>query len=59
MVLVDATGKGNSAAALSSLAIGALRGACRAGAGLQEAASRADDAIFSFDMQLYVTAVMG
>ena len=37
LVVADATGKGNSAAALSSLAIGALRAARRAGAGLEAA----------------------
>jgi hypothetical protein len=59
MVVADATGKGNSAAALSSLAIGALRAARRAGAGLQEAARLADDAILALDMKLYLTAVLG
>ena len=59
MVVADATGKGNSAAALSSLAIGALRAARRAGAGLHAAASLADEAILSLDMQLYLTAVLG
>jgi hypothetical protein len=59
LVVADATGKGNSAAALSSLAIGALRAARRAGAGLQEAASLADEAILSLDMHRYLTAVMG
>ena len=59
LVVADATGKGNSAAALSSLAIGALRAARRAGAGLQEAARLADEAIMSLDMQLYLTAVLG
>ena len=59
LVVADATGKGNSAAALSSLAIGALRAARRAGAGLQEAARVADEAILTLDMQLYLTAVLG
>jgi serine phosphatase RsbU (regulator of sigma subunit) len=59
MVVADATGKGNSAAALSSLAIGALRAARRAGAGLQEAARLADAAICALDMQRYLTAVLG
>ena len=59
MVVADATGKGNSAAALSSLAIGALRAARRAGAGLQETARLADEAILSLDMALYLTAVVG
>ncbi len=59
LAVADATGKGNSAAALSSLAIGALRAARRAGAGLQEAARLTDDAIVALDMQLYLTAVLG
>jgi Stage II sporulation protein E (SpoIIE) len=59
LVVADATGKGNSAAALSSLAIGALRAARRAGAGLQEAAKLADEAITAVDMQLYLTCVLG
>jgi serine phosphatase RsbU (regulator of sigma subunit) len=59
VVVADATGKGNSAAALSSLAIGALRAARRAGAGLQEAARLTDEAIFTLDMDLYLTAVLG
>ena len=59
LVVADATGKGNSAAALSSLAIGALRAARRAGAGLQEAARLSDEAILSLDMELYLTAVLG
>ena len=59
LVVADATGKGNSAAALSSLAIGALRAARRAGAGLQQAARLADEAILSLDMALYLTAVLG
>lgn len=58
LVIADATGKGNSAAALSSLAIGALRAARRAGAGLQAAARLADEAILSLDMQRYLTAVL-
>ena len=59
LVVADATGKGNSAAALSSLAIGALRAARRAGAGLQEAAQLCDEAVLSLDMGLYLTAVLG
>src|SRR6185437_1916626 len=59
LVVADATGKGDSAAALSSLAVGALRAARRAGAGLQEAARLADEAIMALDMQLYLTAVLG
>ena len=58
LVIADATGKGNSAAALSSLAIGALRAARRAGAGLEAAARLADEAILSLDMQRYLTAVL-
>ncbi len=59
LVVADATGKGNAAAALSSLAIGALRAARRAGAGLQEAARLADEAIQTLEMELYLTAVLG
>src|SRR5436305_1473143 len=59
VVVADATGKGNSAAALSSLAIGALRAARRAGAGLQEAAKLTDEAIMALDMDRYLTAVLG
>ena len=59
LVLADATGKGDSAAALSSLAVGALRAARRAGAGLQEAARLTDEAIIGLDMQRYLTAVLG
>ena len=59
LVVADATGKGNSAAALSSLAIGALRAARRAGAELQEAAQLCDEAVLSLDMGLYLTAVLG
>jgi serine phosphatase RsbU (regulator of sigma subunit) len=59
LVVADATGKGNSAAALSSLAIGALRAARRAGAGLQEAARLTDEAIMELDMERYLTAILG
>jgi serine phosphatase RsbU (regulator of sigma subunit) len=59
LVVADATGKGGSAAALSSLAVGALRAARRAGAGLQEAARLADEAIMGLDIQRYLTAVLG
>ncbi len=59
LAVADATGKGNSAAALSSLAIGALRAARRAGAGLQEAARLADEAILTLNLHLYLTAVLG
>jgi serine phosphatase RsbU (regulator of sigma subunit) len=59
LVVADATGKGNSAAALSSLAIGALRAARRAGAGLQEAARLTDEAIMALDMERHLTAVLG
>ena len=59
LVVADATGKGNSAAALSSLAIGALRAARRAGGGLKDAAQLCDEAVLSLDMGLYLTAVLG
>jgi serine phosphatase RsbU (regulator of sigma subunit) len=59
LVVADATGKGDSAAALSSLAVGALRAARRGGAGLQEAARLTDEAIIRLDIQRYLTAVLG
>jgi serine phosphatase RsbU (regulator of sigma subunit) len=59
LVVADATGKGDSAAALSSLAIGALRAARRAGAGLQEAARLTDETILTLDMRRFLTAVVG
>jgi serine phosphatase RsbU (regulator of sigma subunit) len=59
LVVADATGKGDPAAALSSLAVGALRAARRAGAGLQEAARLIDEAIRGLDTQRYLTAVFG
>ncbi|HUE25891.1 MAG TPA: PP2C family protein-serine/threonine phosphatase [Solirubrobacteraceae bacterium] len=59
LAVADATGKGDSAAAVSSLAIGALRAARRAGAGLQAAARLADEAILGLDIQRYLTAVLG
>ena len=59
LVVADATGKGDSAAALSSLALGALRAARRAGAGLQEVARLTDEAIIGLDTQRYLTAVLG
>ena len=59
LAIADAAGKGNSAAALSSLAIGALRAARRAGAGIQETARIADDAILALDSDRYLTAVIG
>jgi hypothetical protein len=59
LVVADATGKGNSAAALASLAIGAMRAARRAGAGLREGARLTDEAIMALDMDRYLTAVLG
>ncbi|MBV9413707.1 MAG: serine/threonine-protein phosphatase [Solirubrobacterales bacterium] len=59
LVVADATGKGDTAAALSSLAVGSLRAARRAGAGLREAARLTDEAITGLDMQRYLTAVLG
>jgi serine phosphatase RsbU (regulator of sigma subunit) len=59
LVIADAAGKGNSAAALSSLAIGALRAARRAGAGLQETARLVDEAIRGLETERYLTAVLG
>jgi hypothetical protein len=59
LVIADAAGKGSGAAALSSLATGALRAARRAGAGLQESARIADEAIRTLNTSLYLTAVLG
>ncbi|MBV9002059.1 MAG: serine/threonine-protein phosphatase, partial [Solirubrobacterales bacterium] len=42
-----------------SLAVGSLRAARRAGAGLREAARLTDEAIMGLDMQRYLTAVLG
>jgi hypothetical protein len=58
MVIADAAGKGNAAAALSSLALGALRAARRAGAGLQETARLTDAAARSLDSDRYLTALI-
>lgn len=59
LVIADAAGKGHSAAALSSLAIGALRAARRAGAGLEEIATMTNDAILELNSDHYLTAVIG
>jgi serine phosphatase RsbU (regulator of sigma subunit) len=59
MTVADATGKGNLASAVSSLAVGALRAARRAGAGLQETARLTDDAILSLQVKPCLTAVLG
>jgi Stage II sporulation protein E (SpoIIE) len=59
LMVADATGKGDPAAALSSLAVGALRAARRAGAGLREAARLTDEAIIELDIKRYLTAVLG
>ncbi len=58
LVIADAAGKGNSAAALSSLAVGALRAARRAGTGLQETARLAHEAILALDSDRYLTAII-
>lgn len=59
LMVGDATGKGDSAAALSSLAVGALRAARRAGAGLQQAAGLIDETILGLETGRYLTAVLG
>ncbi len=58
LVVADAAGKGNSAAALSSLAVGAMRSARRAGAGLVETARLTHEAMVSLDTHRYLTAVI-
>ena len=56
----DASGKGNRAAALSALCLGALRAARRDRRPLQEAVSRMDEAVCSVgDAELFVTALVG
>jgi serine phosphatase RsbU (regulator of sigma subunit) len=59
LTIADAAGKGNCAAALSSLAIGAMRAARRAGAGLQETARLTHEAILALDSGRYLTTVIG
>jgi serine phosphatase RsbU (regulator of sigma subunit) len=59
MAVADATGKGNLAAAVSSLAVGALRAARRAGAGLEETARLTDEAILTLGVEPSLTAVLG
>jgi serine phosphatase RsbU (regulator of sigma subunit) len=58
IALGDAAGKGTRAAALSSIAIGALRAARRSGATLPETARLLHDTIASYDGDLYLTAVL-
>lgn len=58
LIVADATGKGNRAAAISALGTGALRAARRSGAGLQQAAEVADEAIASLGMDRFITAVI-
>jgi serine phosphatase RsbU (regulator of sigma subunit) len=59
MTVADATGKGNLASAVSSLAVGALRAARRGGAGLQETAQLTDEAILTLGVRPWLTAVLG
>ena len=59
IAVADATGKGNLASAVSSLAIGALRAARRCGAGLQETARLTDEAILTLNVEPCLTAVIG
>ncbi len=58
-VVADAEGKGNAAAAMSSLAIGALRAARRTGEDLQHAALATDEVILALDTPRYLTMVLG
>ncbi|HEY6762156.1 MAG TPA: PP2C family protein-serine/threonine phosphatase [Baekduia sp.] len=56
LMVADATGKGNVAAALSSLALGAVRAARRSGKGLVQAAEDVDEAIRSLgDPERFLT----
>ena len=59
LTIADAVGKGNQAAALASLAIGALRAARCAGATLEETAQMMHDSINDLALNFaYVTAVL-
>jgi serine phosphatase RsbU (regulator of sigma subunit) len=56
----DASGKGNRAAALSALCVGALRAARRDRGTLEEAVTRMDEAVRSVgDAELFVTVLVG
>jgi serine phosphatase RsbU (regulator of sigma subunit) len=59
LVVADAVGKGNVAAALSSLAVGALRSARRSGSGLEEAARVTHRTVMDTgDVGRFLTAVI-
>jgi serine phosphatase RsbU (regulator of sigma subunit) len=59
LMVADATGKGNMAAALSSLALGAVRAARRSGKGLVHAAEDTDQALRSLgDPERFLTIVL-
>jgi hypothetical protein len=59
MAVIDAVGKGNEAAGLACLAVGALRSARRSGAGLEEAVLGMDAAVRSMGRPTdFVTAVV-
>jgi hypothetical protein len=59
LMVADATGKGNIAAALSSLAVGAVRAARRSGKGLVQVAEEIDAAIRSLgDPERFLTIVL-
>jgi serine phosphatase RsbU (regulator of sigma subunit) len=56
LMVADATGKGNAAAALSSLALGAVRAARRSGKGLAQAAADVDETVRSLgDPERFLT----
>lgn len=54
----DAVGKGNAAAALSSIALGALRAARRSGATIHEAAEIVHETVAGFGIARFLTAVL-
>jgi serine phosphatase RsbU (regulator of sigma subunit) len=59
LVVADAVGKGNVAAALSSVAVGALRSARRSGSGLEEAARLTHQTVMETgDVGRFLTAVI-
>ncbi|MGH2863211.1 MAG: PP2C family protein-serine/threonine phosphatase [Solirubrobacteraceae bacterium] len=57
LAVADAAGKGNAAAALASLAIGSLRAARRAGAGLREQVCEVHEATLEVDDDRFLTGV--
>lgn len=59
LTIADAAGKGNSAAALSALAVGALRAARRGGAGLEETVRIVHETLMGSETDRFLTGVFG